>query len=112
MTEEEQLVEVMLLALDGPLHIAELLVVGYFLLLQPFQNDLVSLLDAYGLVKLDHGLIEAILQNSNLFQRIVCDRTLLFRRCGLRAALLTFGSDVGHLFLLPLELLELVLNPS
>ena len=110
--QKEQLVEIVLLALDGPLHIAELLVVRYFLLLQPFENDFVGLFDAYGLVKLDHGLVQAVLENTNLLQRVVCDRTLLLRHCGLGAALLTLIGDVCHFLLLPLEFRELVLDPA
>lgn len=110
--QEEQLVEIVLLALDSPLHIAELLVVRYFLLLQPFENDFVGLFDAYGLVKLDHGLVQAVLENTNLLQRVVCDRTLLLRHCGLGAALLTLIGDVCHFLLLPLEFRELVLDPA
>ena len=102
----------MLLALNGLLHIAELLVVRNFLLPQPFEDDFVGLFDAYGLIKLDHGLVQAILKNSDLLQRIVCYRAYLLRYCGLGATLLTLIGNICHFLLLPLEFLELVLDPT
>lgn len=110
--KEEQLVEIVLLALDGLLHIPELFVVRYFLLPQPFENDFVGLFDANGLVKLDHGLVQAVLENSDLLQRVISDRALLFGHCRLGATLLPLIGDVSHFLLLPLELLELVLDPT
>mmetsp|Transcript_5929 Transcript_5929/g.17726 ORF Transcript_5929/g.17726 Transcript_5929/m.17726 type:complete len:297 (+) Transcript_5929:619-1509(+) len=66
MREQQQLLVVALLCLEGPLDGRELIVKAIALLFEAPDNSLVGLADALGLVVLDHCLVEAVLEDPDL----------------------------------------------
>ncbi len=61
MGEQEELLKVVLLALQTLLNGCQLVVIAHSLVLQSLHNHLVGLADTLSLVVLDHGLVQLVL---------------------------------------------------
>ena len=118
LTESHQVLVVIVLPLQGLFDGPELIIVTDPFLLQPLHDQLISLLDAHGLVVLDHGFVQTVLHDTDhahLWVVIAVHINLLSCHLG-QLVLQTFKmfllglALISHLIVLPLPDKEILVQ--